>query len=73
MPRLALPSLVMLAWCSTAPAAVDFDSEVAPIFRARCLNCHARGKYKAGLSLETRDPTAGCPPRATRSPPSKSG
>ena len=55
MPRLALPSLVMLAWCSTAPAAVDFDSEVAPIFRARCLNCHARGKYKAGLSLETRD------------------
>jgi hypothetical protein len=34
---------------------VDFDSEIKPILQARCLSCHARGKYKGGLSLETRE------------------
>ena len=33
---------------------VDFDSQIKPILQSRCLNCHARGKYKGGLSLESR-------------------
>ena len=38
-----------------SPAArVDFDAQIKPILEAKCLNCHARGKYKGGLSLETR-------------------
>ncbi len=41
------------------PAAVtgkiDFESQVQPILEGRCLSCHSRGKYKGGLSLETRD------------------
>jgi mono/diheme cytochrome c family protein len=36
-------------------AKVDFDNDIKPIFQARCLSCHARGKYKGGLSLETRE------------------
>lgn len=35
-------------------AAVDFETQVRPILQARCLSCHSRGKYKGGLSLETR-------------------
>src|SRR4051812_36189675 len=34
---------------------IDFDAHIKPIFQARCLNCHAKGKYKGGLSLETRE------------------
>ncbi len=34
---------------------VDFDVQIKPILRDRCLNCHARGKLKGGLSLETRE------------------
>jgi mono/diheme cytochrome c family protein len=33
---------------------IDFARDVQPIFEASCLNCHARNKYKGGLSLETR-------------------
>src|SRR5689334_10731118 len=34
---------------------VDFASQVEPILRESCLSCHAKGKYKGGLSLETRE------------------
>jgi hypothetical protein len=51
-------TLAFLAWGSTASSAtIDFDSQIKPIFQARCLNCHAKGKYKGGLSLETRGST----------------
>ena len=42
-----------------APAKVeiDFGKHIAPILRDRCLKCHSRGKYKGGLSLETREAT----------------
>jgi mono/diheme cytochrome c family protein len=40
-----------------APAAkrVEFETDVRPILQQSCLSCHARGKYKGGLSLETRE------------------
>lgn len=55
----------LAAWCGTAAEAskppppartrVDFETQVRPILQARCVQCHARGKYKGGLSLETRE------------------
>src|SRR4051794_394554 len=49
--------LVFLSGSASALAAgpVDFDSQIRPILQTRCLNCHAKGKYKGGLSLETRE------------------
>ncbi len=38
-----------------AKGRVDFDAQIRPILQDRCLNCHARGKTKGGLSLETRE------------------
>lgn len=39
------------------PAArkVDFVKEIQPIIEVSCTQCHARGKDKGGLSMETRD------------------
>ena len=34
---------------------VDFAKDVKPLLEASCIQCHARGKTKGGLSLETRD------------------
>ncbi len=36
------------------PAKVDFARQIQPILEKNCLQCHSRGKYKGGLSLETR-------------------
>ncbi len=65
MPMLGLLTLALIA--GTAPddpklpppskVKIDFDAQIKPIFQARCLNCHAKGKYKGGLSLETREAT----------------
>src|SRR3954462_1965512 len=33
---------------------VDFEKEIKPLFEATCVKCHAKGKDKGGLSLETR-------------------
>jgi mono/diheme cytochrome c family protein len=40
-----------------APASrqVDFVKDIKPLFDASCVQCHAKGKTKGGLSLETRD------------------
>jgi hypothetical protein len=38
-----------------AKVRVDFDSHIKPILQGSCLKCHARGKYKGGLSMETRE------------------
>ncbi len=40
-----------------ATADVDFDRDIKPILQMNCLKCHSRGKYKGGLSLETREST----------------
>jgi hypothetical protein len=38
-----------------ASRTVDFVRDVQPILEASCTRCHARGKAKGGLSMETRD------------------
>ncbi len=35
--------------------AVDFEKEIKPLFEAACIKCHAKGKNKGGLSIETRE------------------
>ena len=37
-------------WCE----AVDFEREVAPIFREHCVKCHGPEKQKGGLRLDQR-------------------
>jgi mono/diheme cytochrome c family protein len=37
-----------------AARAVDFASDIQPLFEAACVKCHAKGKDKGGFSLETR-------------------
>jgi len=34
---------------------VDFAREIKPLFEAACIKCHAKGKDKGGLSIETRE------------------
>ena len=34
---------------------IDFVHDIAPILKARCVECHANGKYKAGVSFDTRE------------------
>lgn len=36
-------------------APVDFAHDVLPLLKARCAECHTNGKYKGGLSLDTRE------------------
>jgi len=34
---------------------VDFAHEILPILKENCVKCHTNGKYKGGLSLDTRE------------------
>ncbi len=34
---------------------VDFNTHIKPLLQSQCVKCHARGKFKGGLSLETRE------------------
>lgn len=36
-------------------AEVDFAHQVLPILKENCVKCHADGKYKGGLSMDTRE------------------
>ena len=45
----------LIAVTSLAPAKVDFAHEVLPILKENCAKCHTNGKYKGGLSLDTRE------------------
>ncbi len=38
-----------------AARAVDFEKDIKPLFEAACIKCHAKGKDKGGLSIETRE------------------
>ena len=51
--RAAAPEVPALPPAAGGP--VDFEAQVRPILQARCIKCHARGKLKGGLSLETRE------------------
>lgn len=33
---------------------IDFAHDIVPLLKARCAECHTNGKYKGGLSLDTR-------------------
>jgi hypothetical protein len=34
---------------------VDFAHEIVPLIKARCAECHTSGKYKGGVSFDTRE------------------
>src|SRR4051812_16608252 len=34
---------------------VDFAHDIVPLIKAHCAGCHTNGKYKASLSLDTRE------------------
>jgi mono/diheme cytochrome c family protein len=42
------------AGAQTQPG-VDFAHEIVPLLKARCAECHTSGKYKGGVSFDTRD------------------
>lgn len=46
--------ILAVALMPSAPAAVDFVKEVAPILQARCVECHGPDKQKAKLRLDTK-------------------
>src|ERR1700733_4682404 len=37
----------------SAPNAVDYDSQVHPIFATKCFSCHSQEKRSGGLSLHS--------------------
>ncbi len=55
---LLLLALAPLAWTAELPPAatrpVDFQKDIAPLFEASCVKCHAKGREKGGFSIETR-------------------
>jgi len=56
--KLGFPSFTAcLAICGTGTvgAKIDFAHQVLPILKENCVECHSNGKYKGGLSLETRE------------------
>src|SRR5687768_7065196 len=34
---------------------IDFAHDILPILKTRCAECHTNGKYKASLSMDTRE------------------
>ena len=38
-----------------APRTVDFVKDIQPLLESSCVKCHAKGKDRGGLSLETRE------------------
>ncbi len=50
----ALPPAEVAKLPPPAAHAVDFVKEIKPLLEASCIKCHAKGKDKGGLSLETR-------------------
>jgi mono/diheme cytochrome c family protein len=39
----------------SAARPIDFTRDIKPILTTSCIRCHARGKARGGLSIETRD------------------
>jgi hypothetical protein len=49
--------VLLLAGCASEPpptAGIDFHRDVAPIFKAHCLNCHGQQQQQGGLRLDDR-------------------
>ena len=57
LPRLAFPTLLALAFTSTARAEdakpVSFRSDIAPLLQRRCAACHNEDSAKGGYRLDT--------------------
>lgn len=55
----ALALALALAWAAPCAAQkakpIDFAHDVVPLLKARCGECHTKGKYKGSLSLDTRE------------------
>src|SRR5205823_1700493 len=47
----AIPGLPL---ASMAQEKTDFAHDIVPILKARCVECHANGKYKGSVSFDTR-------------------
>lgn len=37
------------------PKKIDFVHDIVPVIKARCAECHTNGKYKGGVSFDTRE------------------
>ncbi len=49
--------VLLLAGCASEPpltSTIDFHQEVAPIFKAHCLNCHGLHQQQGGLRLDEK-------------------
>ncbi len=49
---LALCGLLLAATAARGRGPVDFAGQVAPLLRARCLDCHGADKARGGLRLD---------------------
>ncbi|MDX2020742.1 MAG: PSD1 and planctomycete cytochrome C domain-containing protein [Deltaproteobacteria bacterium] len=56
-PLLLGAALWLEAWCNEARATtnVDFERDVAPIFKESCVTCHGPAKQRAKFRLDTKD------------------
>lgn len=54
-PALVMTPELLAKLPPSAGRPVDFVKDIKPLFDASCIQCHAKGKAKGGLSLETRE------------------
>jgi cytochrome c553 len=54
---ISLPTLIALLVCSNfgKGAEVDFKRDIAPLLKAKCIECHGLEKQKAGLRFDRKD------------------
>ena len=56
MPSVSLLALLLLGTVAIrADSPPRFESNVLPVFKAKCLACHSSSARQGGLSLETRE------------------
>jgi hypothetical protein len=48
-------AFVLQAAAARADDRVDFAHDILPLLKARCAECHSSGKYKGGVSFDTRE------------------
>lgn len=51
----AIGSVLLITAFLQSAEKIDFAHDVMPILKAKCAECHTNGKYKGGLSLDTRE------------------
>src|SRR5438128_730019 len=51
---LATLFIAFLAATGAGAEPIDFAHDVLPLLKARCAECHTNGKYKGGISFDTR-------------------